>query len=79
MTDPRWDTEDSVDCVVCPVCAFTFDARHVTDSTGEYDCPVCAETRLRDALTAMVDANTNLRALPWPLARAALSPEQEPK
>lgn len=31
----------TADCVACPGCAFTFDAFHVTQATGQYDCPVC--------------------------------------
>jgi hypothetical protein len=36
-----WTTEDNVTCVVCPGCAFTFDAIH-TNPEGGYSCPVCA-------------------------------------
>ena len=35
-----WATEDGVTCVVCPSCAFTFDAVHV-EADGSYDCPAC--------------------------------------
>jgi len=37
-----WDTEKGVTCVVCPKCAFTFDACHA-DEGGGYSCPACAE------------------------------------
>lgn len=39
--DAEWEIQEGVRCVVCPGCAFTFDATHVTDATGEYDCPAC--------------------------------------
>jgi predicted SprT family Zn-dependent metalloprotease len=45
-----WTTVIGVTCVECPVCAFTFDADHVTVSTGEYDCPVCRQSKLETAL-----------------------------
>lgn len=36
-----WTVDRNVTCVVCPECAFTFDAGHVnTDRTG-YSCPLC--------------------------------------
>jgi ssDNA-binding Zn-finger/Zn-ribbon topoisomerase 1 len=45
-----WTRWNSVECVECPDCAFTFDADHeATDGSG-YSCPVCAEV----ALTARV-------------------------
>lgn len=37
-----WLREEGVTCVVCPACAFTFDAFH-TDKDGGYSCPVCTE------------------------------------
>jgi CxxC motif-containing protein len=37
-----WEHEEGVTCVVCPTCAFTFDASHA-DADGGYSCPVCAE------------------------------------
>lgn len=38
-----WETEANVLCVVCPDCAFTFDACHENDTPeGGYSCPVCA-------------------------------------
>jgi hypothetical protein len=42
-----WEREEGVTCVVCPACAFTFDAFH-TDADGGYSCPVCEIERLRD-------------------------------
>lgn len=41
MTAGEWVRVDGVSCVACPGCAFTFDADHVTEATGEYDCPNC--------------------------------------
>jgi hypothetical protein len=35
-----WELEHGVTCVVCPDCAFTFDAVH-TDPDGSYSCPLC--------------------------------------
>lgn len=43
-----WLTEEAVRCVVCPACAFTFDAFH-TDEGGGYSCPQCAENAQRTA------------------------------
>ena len=37
----EWVIEPNVACVVCPACAFTFDACHVDDATGDYSCPDC--------------------------------------
>jgi hypothetical protein len=48
----EWEHEQNVECVVCPSCAFAFDACH-TDADGGYSCPACAEAALlteRDAL-----------------------------
>lgn len=36
-----WETEESVTCVVCPTCAFTFDADHTNTVGGGYSCPAC--------------------------------------
>lgn len=36
----EWQIEEGVRCVVCPGCAFTFDATH-TDPDGSYSCPNC--------------------------------------
>jgi hypothetical protein len=33
--------EQGVTCVVCPDCAFTFDADHVDSDGGGYTCPLC--------------------------------------
>lgn len=54
-----WTTEQGVTCVVCPDCAFTFDASHIDDrpfgrSPGGYSCPVCEETATRQALRAII-------------------------
>lgn len=38
--DGGWYRESNVDCVVCPSCAFTFDAVH-SDPDGGYSCPLC--------------------------------------
>lgn len=58
-------------CVSCPECAFTFGAGHVTQATGEYDCPVCAESRLRSDREAM---ETGLRdAGPDPVALRSMA------
>jgi hypothetical protein len=44
---PDWDVDENVRCVVCPDCAFTFDAVHSdTADSGTYSCPLCAEVRL---------------------------------
>ena len=40
MSD-EWEIETGVTCVVCPGCAFTFDATHADDKTGRYSCPDC--------------------------------------
>lgn len=37
-----WSVALGVTCVVCPGCAFTFDAAHIDDEEGgHYTCPVC--------------------------------------
>lgn len=37
-----WAVECGVTCVVCPGCAFTFDAQHEDDTPdGGYSCPSC--------------------------------------
>lgn len=41
----EWVIDDTVTCVSCPDCAFTFDAFH-EDASGGYSCPACAEARL---------------------------------
>lgn len=45
-----WVEEAGVTCVVCPVCAFTFDATHMVPDTTAYSCPACAEIELAKAL-----------------------------
>jgi len=42
----EWERVERVTCVVCPGCAFTFDAAHVTQTTGQYDCPCCENEAL---------------------------------
>lgn len=37
----EWVIIDGVRCVVCPGCAFTFDAIHVDADSGRYSCPNC--------------------------------------
>ena len=39
----EWRWAHDVDCVVCPGCAFTFDAHHCDCEAGwpHYTCPVC--------------------------------------
>lgn len=39
-----WQVTESVTCVSCPECAFTFDADH-GEAGGGYDCPACMEHR----------------------------------
>jgi len=39
----EWEREQNVECVVCPTCAFTYDAFHTVDGGG-YVCPVCAKS-----------------------------------
>lgn len=53
----------TADCVVCPVCAFTFDASHTdsgNDDLSGYTCPCCTELRTRplaEAAQAIGDSN----------------------
>lgn len=49
MSDPTEWAIDTVTCVSCPACAFTFDAVH-SDADGGYSCPACAEVRLKAEL-----------------------------
>lgn len=37
----KWERERRVTCVVCPGCAFTFDASHKDDDMDGYTCPLC--------------------------------------
>lgn len=39
--NPGWEYEESVRCVVCPGCAFTFAAIHNDSGTNRYTCPNC--------------------------------------
>lgn len=41
----EWEIEEGVTCVVCPKCAFTFDAVH-HDPGGSYSCPNCDTERI---------------------------------
>lgn len=51
------EREQGVECVVCPVCAFTFDADHENDTPeGGYTCPLCVEIDLRVKLGALCAA-----------------------
>lgn len=52
-----WDLTDEA-CVVCPVCAFTFDRMHYLGDYKApfYVCPCCAETDMRGALSSLVAA-----------------------
>jgi hypothetical protein len=43
----EWEREENVLCVVCPDCAFTFNADH-TDTGGGYSCPCCFEHAARN-------------------------------
>lgn len=36
-----WLVERGVECVICPECAFTFDACHTDTDTDRYSCPLC--------------------------------------
>lgn len=49
MAGTEWVREEGVTCVVCPSCAFTFDASHYdTDGGGDgYSCPACLENRVQ--------------------------------
>lgn len=54
-----WEVEDGVRCVSCPDCAFTMDAFHTDDQTGEYTCPCCEVDRTRaerDRALALVES-----------------------
>ena len=73
-----WQLEPNVTCVVCPRCAFTFDAVHEDVPNGGHSCPLCEIDRqaqviaecdatiaeLRERVHVATDAcNANLRAL----------------
>ena len=45
----EWVIEESVRSVVCPGCAFTFDAIHLRIEEDE-PCPACAEVKLVEVL-----------------------------
>ena len=47
--DPIFELEAAVVCVVCPGCAFTFDAVHEDDDgSRNYTCPVCGTKGRRE-------------------------------
>lgn len=46
----EWVIEEGVTCVVCPDCAFTFDASHWDDETGLYSCPNCLNEEPTDGV-----------------------------
>lgn len=81
-----WTVEDGVRCVVCPSCAFTFDAHHTDAATDRYSCPLCAEVRLlalRAAVQSMVeDGHPNaedwFRIMQYHLAATAPAARQAP-
>lgn len=63
-TEARQDWPlETCQCVICPDCAFTFDASHVTQATGLYDCPACAEQRLLDERERLTEAIGEIAAL----------------
>lgn len=50
-----WVTEDGVRCVVCPTCAFTYDAYHEdTSRPGYYSCPICALAQVERAVNQAI-------------------------
>ncbi|KKL74055.1 hypothetical protein LCGC14_2068740 [marine sediment metagenome] len=66
----EWIVEESVRSVVCPVCAFTFDAIH-GDGGDDYTCPACdainLERQLEEAqgrLKAVKEWRQELEELP---------------
>lgn len=44
---PEWTVEEGVRCVVCPGCAFTFDALHTDTGSDGYSCPCCGFGRIK--------------------------------
>lgn len=58
----EWEEVVAFRCVICPQCAFTFDADHRDTDGGGYSCPVCAEAPCerscsdRDRLTAALES-----------------------
>jgi hypothetical protein len=62
-TISTWDREGDVVCVICPDCAFTFDADHY-DEDGGYSCPACAEMALGPVVAAaQLVSDSNFRRL----------------
>ena len=59
--EEKWEREEGVTCVSCPRCAFTFDASHVTQTTGRYDCPCCEN----EALVNVAKAADTLAGRPF--------------
>jgi len=53
-----WAVETGVPCVVCPGCAFTFDACHEDASAGGYSCPSCGYGSPEDVRGADVGERT---------------------
>lgn len=41
----EWAVEHGVTVVVCPDCAFAFDAVHTDPSSDTYTCPTCPGNR----------------------------------
>lgn len=72
FTMGTWSSEPEVDCVVCPSCAFTFDADH-TDYDNGYSCPLCELTAIAgevERLTTEHDLAVAHDTQPYPTAWA---------
>ena len=53
----KWQFEDGVRCVVCPGCAFTFDAGHEDVPGGGYSCPSCGYGDNTDHTAEAIEAS----------------------
>lgn len=61
-----WQVERGVTCVVCPDCAFTFDADHEDDRPeGGYTCPNCSPEEPVEGFADVVRRVLTKRAAPW--------------
>jgi hypothetical protein len=71
-----WELEEGVTCVVCPDCAFTFDAVHENDEPeGTYSCPLCAELSFRAAIEVAARDDCGPKTTKRILRRALAGPE----
>ena len=71
---PKWEYQESTDCVVCGCCCFRYGAEHA-DSDGDYTCPNCGDKEEQQE-TAMSEKHPDHKPKP---KHPAKPPEREHK